>query len=656
MLVLYTAPASAAFQSRTYTFTEDFDDIPDDPQSEITKINVVTDNDEVKLDDTTTPFNFIWVAVSTKGTVVKIDTNTGEVLGEYRTAPEGMALDPSRTTVDKNGNVWVSNRAESGFVAAGSIAPGVPAVDQFMGSVTQIGLIENGQCVDRNLNGTIETSTGLNDILSWTNAGGVDTLGGADTADDECVLHYTRVRSTGARHVSVDANNDVWVSGTGYRNFDLVDGETGAIVRTENGVGYGGYGGLIDANGVIWSTTAGSLLRWDTSLLLGSPGSYMELNADIASYGLCIDSFGNVWNTSYGNGVIRKMSPAGAVLGTFPQGNSHAQGCVVDGNDDVWVAHSLGGNSVGHLNNDGTFVGTVPVGNGPTGVAVDAAGKVWATNYFDGTASRIDPAIGAAGGVDFTTVNLGGNPYDYSDMTGSTLIGAPTEGTWAVVYDSGEAGFDWSLVGWNADVPGDAALTVAVAVSNDGVTFSPPIFPVNGADPGVVGRYLRVTVSLTRATPATSGGTGASPILYDLTIEGGNEPPDCSAAAPSIASIWPPNHQFVDIQILGITDPDGDAVAVTIDSIYQDEPVDTYGDGSFVPDGYGVGTDTASVRAERSGTGKVPGDGRVYHISFTADDGNGGVCSAEVTVAVPHDNGTKTVVVDGGALYDSTGD
>jgi len=287
-------------------------------------------------------------------------------------------------------------------------------------------------------------------------------------------------------------------------------------------------------------------------------------------------------------------------------------------------------------------------------VAVDAAGKVWATNYYDGTVSRIDPSIGAAGGVDFTSVYLGGNPYNYSDMTGSTLIGAPTEGTWSVVYDSGEAGFDWSLVGWTADVPGDATLTVAVAVSDDGVTFSSPVSPVNGADPGVVGQYLRVTVSFVRATPATADETGASPVLYDLTIEGGNEPPDCLAAAPSIESIWPANHQFVEVTILGITDPDGDAITVTIDSIYQDEPVDTYGDGQFVPDGYGVGTDTAHLRAERSGTSKVPGDGRVYHISFTADDGNGGSCSAEVTVAVPHDNGKNTVVVDGGALYDST--
>jgi hypothetical protein len=38
-----------------------------------------------------------------------------------------------------------------------------------------------------------------------------------------------------------------------------------------------------------------------------------------------------------------------------------------------------------------------------------------------------------------------------------------------------------------------------------------------------------------------------------------------------------------------------------------------------VPDGAGIATNTAQVRAERLGAG----DGRVYHIGFTADDGKG---------------------------------
>ena len=106
------------------------------------------------------------------------------------------------------------------------------------------------------------------------------------------------------------------------------------------------------------------------------------------------------------------------------------------------------------------------------------------------------------------------------------------------------------------------------------------------------------------------------------------------------------------INVLGLTDADGDTVSTTIDSIWQDEPVDTVSDGRFTSDGQGVGTDTAEVRAERAGSKKVPGNGRVYHISFTADDREGGSCSGEVLVGVPHDQ--ASVPVDDGALFDST--
>ena len=58
----------------------------------------------------------------------------------------------------------------------------------------------------------------------------------------------------------------------------------------------------------------------------------------------------------------------------------------------------------------------------------------------------------------------------------------------------------------------------------------------------------------------------------------------------------------------------------------------------------------AQVRAERMGSG----DGRVYHIFFTADDGNGNTCSGEVLVKVPRNRNAIGKEVDGGALYDST--
>jgi cysteine-rich repeat protein len=129
-----------------------------------------------------------------------------------------------------------------------------------------------------------------------------------------------------------------------------------------------------------------------------------------------------------------------------------------------------------------------------------------------------------------------------------------------------------------------------------------------------------------------------------------NLPPDCSAAAPSVSTLWPPNHKMVDVTITGVTDPDGDQPVVTITAIAQDEPLDASGDGASCPDASGVGLGTASLRSERSGQG----DGRVYHVVFQAVDRCNAVCTGAVTVCVRHDQRPNGVCGDGGPLYDST--
>lgn len=127
-----------------------------------------------------------------------------------------------------------------------------------------------------------------------------------------------------------------------------------------------------------------------------------------------------------------------------------------------------------------------------------------------------------------------------------------------------------------------------------------------------------------------------------------NSPPDCSLATPSTGIwIWPPNSELVSVNVNGITDPNGDTVSITINKIFQDEPV---GSGSNSPDGFGISSDTAIVRAERDGSG----DGRVYHIYFTASDGQGSSCSSEIKVGVSDNQSGDLTPIDQGPLYDST--
>lgn len=130
----------------------------------------------------------------------------------------------------------------------------------------------------------------------------------------------------------------------------------------------------------------------------------------------------------------------------------------------------------------------------------------------------------------------------------------------------------------------------------------------------------------------------------------GTYAPDCSGAAASQGVIWPPNHSMVAESIVGVTDPYGLSTTIIITGIQQDEPVEALGSGNTEPDGSGVGTSVAYVRAERSGLGT----GRIYFISFTATDSSGAQCTGMVEAYVPHDQGQGFTPTDTGQRYDST--
>ena len=292
-------------------------------------------NDQLQLNSPTEPFPFINVAASGRGTVVRVNTDTGAIVGEYRTAPEGLGLNPSRTTVDLFGNVWTANRGEEGEI------DGVPH-----GSAVKIGLVVGGTrvdvagtpdgfgeylappfgystCVDRDGDGLLRTSSGLLDTLDWPDLG--DGLGGPDgvveDAVDECILLYQRLpEAEQARHVSVDADNNVWVGGFPFdqRMFHRLDGTTGAIIDSFDArdFGCGGYGGLIDGNGVLWSIGWGSgdgpLLRYDPTTRIGTCVN------TFGGYGLGIDTNGFLWASLWENSIA-KVSPDGVLEPGFPK-------------------------------------------------------------------------------------------------------------------------------------------------------------------------------------------------------------------------------------------------------------------------------------------------------------------------------------------------
>lgn len=379
-------------------------------------------------------FPYIWVANSGEDTISKIDTRTGVELGVFRTAPSGAPGNPSRTTVDQDGNVWVGNRNSN--------------------TIVKVGLKEFGQCVDRNNNGLIDSSSGRADIKPWA---GSDVTG----AEDECILKYVALTApdvttpSDIRTVAIDPQNNVFVGGYGQFSLFKINGNTGAIIAAANTL-QGHYGGVVDKEGNLWSMSSGSGKVQKTVPDL-STSTLIDIGH--SGYGIAIDNLGKVWTTEYGTrfSAFDPADPA-ATLKVFEQtGNFGAQGIATDDNGDVFIAGSLSSNLVGHYKQvfDSTgafstvsFVANYTVGLGPTGVAVDGAGKVWSTNTGTDNVSRITLAANPADAV-IENFTVGDNPYNYSDMTGRVVRTITNrQGTWEATFDSERAGFPWARVIW----------------------------------------------------------------------------------------------------------------------------------------------------------------------------------------------------------------
>lgn len=146
----------------------------------------------------------------------------------------------------------------------------------------------------------------------------------------------------------------------------------------------------------------------------------------------------------------------------------------------------------------------------------------------------------------------------------------------------------------------------------------------------------------------------SAPATVNVGVNNVNDPPRCDLAAPSIASLFPPDFRMSTVSITGVLDDtaSGRPFSLRITSVRQDEPVSgTAPGGDPSPDavivGGGTGPDTVQLRRERS----PRGNGRVYTLAFTANDGWES-CSGTVRVEVPVRR--NDAAVDDGALYDST--
>ena len=435
--------------------------------------NVVLDSSQISLN-----LKYIWIANSPQNTVSKLDCKTGKEVGRYMVCP-----DPSRTSVDLDGNVWVGCRGD--------------------GAVAKI-MAEKQNCIDKNGNGIIDTS-----------AGSATSCGSAGC--DECVKFIVNPgKGPYARAAGVDKDNHVWI---GYYNSStLVRLEPTAGKTVESvALGCNPYGLVIDQKGIVWlqGVGCGSLIRFDpVTKQLDKSSNMPALKYPAGAYGINVDKFGRIWVAS-GNSASA-FDPKTMKWTVVNMGKGGGRGLATS--NDGFIYPALDG-SGGAMKIDGNVdppqvVGFIKGGGSPVGAALDYDGYVWVVNQGGSSASKLDPNTMTAVG----TYPVGSSPYTYSDMTGYTLnyFTAP-KGQYSTVFFGGltynpvattQPKQVWQTISAEADLPEGTALRIRLRAGNtkteleaakwsEPIDFPPALFPYNVATLGIVGNLLQVEVGLT---------------------------------------------------------------------------------------------------------------------------------------------------------------
>ncbi|MEM7159330.1 MAG: hypothetical protein AAF799_41210 [Myxococcota bacterium] len=353
---------------------------------------------------------FIWIANSEESTLSKIDTQTLEEVGRYRTRAD-LAGSPSRTSVSFTGDVVVANR---------------------YGGLAKF-YADPNDCVESNGTPGIQTSSGAGDVLPF--------------AQEECRAWFVDFPTSNQRPVAwappedpkaVDcdapSSQRLWtvgssviglpgIGGPGGATAWLVDGDDGSILETVEvpefmGAQLGAYGGAVNGDGDLYFSTQGALTLGNNQLVRVDietlEATIWMVPAEVAPYGITVDHNGRVWLSSMFGASAARFDPETETWDIVPGSFTSQAGLMEHPSGQMWIGTSTGAIEVDveTLELGNVFV---PAGGGEVkGISIDGDGFVWAVN---GMAHKFDPASGALEG----TYNGLSSPYTYSDMTGWAL-------------------------------------------------------------------------------------------------------------------------------------------------------------------------------------------------------------------------------------------
>ncbi len=282
----------------------------------------------------------VWVADSI-GALTELSP-TGAVLSPSSGYAGGGLNEIWGLAVDANNNIWATN------------AQSVYAANQGHGTITE--LSSSGQFI-----------SGANGYA----AGGIDFPYG----------------------IVADTTGDIWVANTGNHVATLLNASGSPL---SGSTGYGSaflifpVAVAVDANHNAWFTNQSAT---SVTMISTDGATVKEIPCCNAPSGIAIDPYSNVWITNYYGNSVSQITTSGTIVSTGYTATSliHPNGIAVDGAGNVWVANYQG-NSVSEIlgvNNKQVGAVIAPAdGYGtdagllkPFGVAVDASGNVWVSNF-----------------------------------------------------------------------------------------------------------------------------------------------------------------------------------------------------------------------------------------------------------------------------------
>ncbi len=454
----------------------------------------------------------LWIANSGEGTVSRLDPSTGREVGRYPSVGAGSGLPtgggnmPSRTAIDQRLDAYVANRA---FDAQASVS-------KIAGDLSR--------CVDRDLDGMIETSQDLDGSGTIS----LDPALGEFLDDDECLLWNVPVGGTGAiaRALAIGLAGpdgepgDVWVGLFNEERVVVLSRVDGSEIASVP-IGLTPYGAVAGSDGRIWLTSgpnnSGFIVAVDPETFaverVSLPGTGTR------TYGISVDGLGRVILAANGAGwrgaiAYDPRGDAWSRSSSLPDGGS-GMGSLLRGiaasADAIWIAGPDAGQgslfelAVADLSLRQTHA--LAGASDVVGVGVAFDGRIWGIARDLGLAYRLDRDSG-----EMTSFPTGMSPYTYSDFTGFGLNGIlGSTGLHRVTIEGCESAV-WTSIRVDADVPADTSVQVRVRAAETAgglaaASFVGPFEPLAMASlserPGPIpaGRFLEVSLRLWSSTP-----------------------------------------------------------------------------------------------------------------------------------------------------------